>query len=423
MEAQNLIALTNQNTPLIGGVNTPLHPSDFTGATPKPSTVQTPNVMATPFRTPSGPQNANSKLEKTPILAIASPAPSSKISLTPQRTPLRDELRINAVEEDTEEQKRQEQSRKLLLSSLSKLPQPKNEINIVVPELPDKNDKEEDNFDIDAEDIERMKRLEIAEREKALLAQRSQAVQQDLPRPFTVNKIPLKTNEEIKTLQFIQQAEEILKIEMQTLLEHDAIVHPVRPLAKRKQTPEIEQFQMPEIEKARTLVEDETKIVHKALHPSVTDNSEEHLKAWEECYNELMYFPTQEKYARVTNASRADKIAAYQKQLEINRDHMQKEATRASKLEGKVKVLNQGYETRSKNLTGQITDLNNQLDQLDIELQCFKKLHQFEQAALPRRFEAISIELNKQIERESQLQKYFANLQFEKRRITSENTT
>lgn len=40
LEAQNLVALTNAQTPLKGGENTPLHPSDFSGATPRSQVVQ-----------------------------------------------------------------------------------------------------------------------------------------------------------------------------------------------------------------------------------------------------------------------------------------------------------------------------------------------------------------------------------------------
>ncbi|GBN54464.1 Cell division cycle 5-like protein [Araneus ventricosus] len=51
MEAQNLIALTNVDTPLKGGLNTPLHETDFSGITPRKEVVATPNnLITTPFR-------------------------------------------------------------------------------------------------------------------------------------------------------------------------------------------------------------------------------------------------------------------------------------------------------------------------------------------------------------------------------------
>lgn len=54
-EAQNILALSNVDTPLKGGMNTPLTQSDFEGVTPKHQAIQTPNMMlATPYRTPQG---------------------------------------------------------------------------------------------------------------------------------------------------------------------------------------------------------------------------------------------------------------------------------------------------------------------------------------------------------------------------------
>lgn len=50
-EAQNIMALTHVETPLKGGLNTPLHDSDFSSTVPKGSAIATPNtVIATPFR-------------------------------------------------------------------------------------------------------------------------------------------------------------------------------------------------------------------------------------------------------------------------------------------------------------------------------------------------------------------------------------
>ena len=47
------MALTNVDTPLKGGLNTPLHQSDFSGVTPKHLVTATPNtVLGTPANTP-----------------------------------------------------------------------------------------------------------------------------------------------------------------------------------------------------------------------------------------------------------------------------------------------------------------------------------------------------------------------------------
>lgn len=47
------MALTNVDTPLKGGLNTPLDDTDFSGVTPKHVTAQTPNTLiTTPYQTP-----------------------------------------------------------------------------------------------------------------------------------------------------------------------------------------------------------------------------------------------------------------------------------------------------------------------------------------------------------------------------------
>ena len=49
------MALSNVDTPLKGGMNTPLTESNFEGVTPKHQAIQTPNMMlTTPHRTPQG---------------------------------------------------------------------------------------------------------------------------------------------------------------------------------------------------------------------------------------------------------------------------------------------------------------------------------------------------------------------------------
>lgn len=46
-----MMALTHVDTPLKGGLNTPLHNPDFSGSLPQTQAVATPNtVLATPFR-------------------------------------------------------------------------------------------------------------------------------------------------------------------------------------------------------------------------------------------------------------------------------------------------------------------------------------------------------------------------------------
>lgn len=93
-EAQNLMALTHVETPLVGGVNAPLVNPDFGGATPSSGALATPNtLLTTPFRTPKDAPGAPA----TPgMLSITSGATPRTGQTLPGATPLmRDKLNIN----------------------------------------------------------------------------------------------------------------------------------------------------------------------------------------------------------------------------------------------------------------------------------------------------------------------------------------
>ena len=82
--SSDLMALTNVDTPLKGGLNSLLSESDCSGVTPQQQVVQTPNtVLSTPFRTPHGAEGLTPQSGTTP---------KSVTNATPGRTPLRDKL-------------------------------------------------------------------------------------------------------------------------------------------------------------------------------------------------------------------------------------------------------------------------------------------------------------------------------------------
>jgi len=154
-EAQNLLALSKAETPLKGGENTPLHPTSFDGLMPTKHVPQTPNsvmvrrrrcctclghrfghalsrcatnfgvgnaaqqlgtpgraanISATPFRGSTGAGTAVAAQDGVASGALLTPCDGhaerplvdiAAVAGTPLRTPLRDELAINPVD-DTE---------------------------------------------------------------------------------------------------------------------------------------------------------------------------------------------------------------------------------------------------------------------------------------------------------------------------------
>ncbi|MCL7037637.1 hypothetical protein MKW94_006784 [Papaver nudicaule] len=172
MEAENA-RLGESETPLLGGDNLDLHPSEFSGVN---LNFQIANPLATPLSTPgvSG---------VTPRIGMKQSDDAFSSGMTPRGTPLRDELHINEdmdmmperslkhelrreselirdeihINEDMDmmpenlkhELRREAELRRNLQSGLINLPQPKNEYQIVIQPLPQDNGEPEDMIEED----------------------------------------------------------------------------------------------------------------------------------------------------------------------------------------------------------------------------------------------------------------------------------
>ncbi|XP_043498575.1 cell division cycle 5-like protein [Polistes fuscatus] len=132
---------------------------------------------------------------------------------------------------------------------------------------------------------------------------------------------------------------------------------------------------------------------------------------WEECLSQILYLETQKRYTRATLASKKDRVEACERKLEENRMHMTGEAKKAAKMEKKLKVLTGGYQTRAQVITKQLYDLCEQIEQAHLELSTFQFLQNQEEAAVPRRVNALIEDVNRQTERERILQMRYAQLQ------------
>jgi len=423
MEAQNLVALTNSVTPLMGGENTPLHPSSFEGATPKRMDIQTPNPLATPLRTPSG------------MLALPAPGSGSTPGRgpggTPSRaTPLRDELKINdsmsAIDEAAlSEKRRMAMLRKQLAEGLDRLPAPTNEYEVayVAPKEKEEDDLEAAKAEEDASDALARAEREKAQREEAALKQRSQALQRNLPRPVNINRSILRDGPSIDSLPPLQQADELIKSEMLVLLDYDAAKFPLsqRPSKTNGQFPDLEYFSPDELQKASEVLETEAELVRLSLgHKDDSGAGSAFEKAWEETEAELVYLPSQQKFGRAATSSKQDRIDGLRQQWENLRAMMEREAKRAMKLEQKMQVLLGGYEKRSDSLAKQMDDARNSWIQTSIEDEVFRQLHINEQQAAPARAQRLKDEIKKQMEREGQLQQKYAFLLSQREELTTQ---
>lgn len=427
-EAQNMMALTHVDTPLKGGLNTPLHNSDFSGMNPQRDIVTTPNtVLATPFRsqrsdalrTPAGGGFHTPNLD------------SSRTAVTP--TPIRDKLSINPEEGldvgDTPQTMHnyQRQLREQLRSGLNSLPAPRNDYEIVVPESEEEmetpveaGNSVEDQADVDARYIAELK----AKRELEMRS-RSQAVQRDLPRPVEVNMAVLRPPHTDPPLTEPQKAEELIKKEMITMFHYDSVYSPpvipadvkkrsqvtsqAQHLAYLEQHP-YESYSQEQLVQARAMLQQEMEVVKQGMgHGDLS--LESYTQVWEECLAQVLFLPSQNRYTRANLASKKDRLESQEKRLEQNRGHMTREAKRAAKMEKKLKILTGGYQSRAQALIKQLHDLYEQIEQAQLELSTFNFLQRQEMAAIPRRLESLTEDVSRQTEREKTLQAKFSELE------------
>ncbi|XP_017976913.1 PREDICTED: cell division cycle 5-like protein [Theobroma cacao] len=432
MEAENLARLRESQTPLLGGENPELHPSDFSGVTPKKRENQTPNPMSTPSMTPGG-------AGLTPRIGMTPLRDGYSFGVTPKGTPIRDELHIN---EDMDlndsaklEQRRQPDLRRNLRSGLGSLPQPKNEYQIVIQPLPEENEEPEEKIEEDMSDRIARERAEEEARLQALLKKRSKVLQRELPRPPSaslelIRDSLLRTDGDKSSFvppTSIEQADEMIRKELLSLLEHDNAKYPLDEKAnkgKKKGTkrpangsiPSIEDFEEDEMKEADSLIKEEAEFLRVAMGHE-NESLDDFVEAHNTCLNDLMYFPTRNAYGLSSVAGNMEKLAALQTEFDNVKKKLDNDKSKAESMEKKFNVLTQGYERRAATLWRQIESTFKQMDTAGTELECFQALQKQEQFAASHRINGLWEEVQKQKELEQTLQRRYGNRIAELERI------
>uniref|UniRef100_A0A1I8M1Y0 Myb-like DNA-binding protein n=1 Tax=Musca domestica TaxID=7370 RepID=A0A1I8M1Y0_MUSDO len=430
-EAQNIMALTHVETPLKGGVNTPLYESDFSGTLPKSSAIATPNtVIATPFRTQRGQENGTPGGFATPMSSALVPVGktprggdgSQTVALVRDKLSINPEENINVGDTPALYKNYQKQLKHSLREGLATLPAPRNDYEIVVPD--DSNDIApsepsdevamiEDQADVDARIV-----AEQEAKRKRELEKRSQVIQRTLPRPTEVNTKILRPPTDKQNLTELQKAEELIKHEMITMLLFDSTKDPVPGQSQAKmdqlqsyfKANPYEDVSQSDDEKAKEMLAEEMKVVKEGMgHGDLP--LDVYSQVWEECLGQVLYLPSQNRYTRANLASKKDRLESAERRLEQNRRHMAKEAKRCGKIEKKLKILTGGYQARAQALIKQLQDTYEQIEQNTTALSTFKFLAEQESVAIPRRLESLQEDVRRQMEREKELQQKYAKLQ------------
>ena len=256
----------------------------------------------------------------------------------------------------------------------------------------------------------------------------SQAVQRDMPRPSVVNDKIMRPHEQLQNLSEMQRAEELIKAEMLTMLHNDAVKFPSNNSGKATQKQlASEMAKHQEYLKTKPLLpvaDSDLEIAKQMLDKEMANvqtmvghgelSMDAYTKVWEECYGQVLYLPSQQHFGRTSLASKRERIESLEKRLELHRNFMSEEAKRAGKLEKKLRVTHGGYLMKFQQESKQLTDLFDQLEQARMELSTFSMLRQHETAAIPRRIAGLREDVQRQEQREKQLQDKYDRLKFEK---------
>ncbi|KAJ4457449.1 putative Pre-mRNA-splicing factor cef-1 [Paratrimastix pyriformis] len=390
--AQDLIAMSTAQTPLLGGANPTLHSSSLgNSVTPRSKEMATPNVMirATPQRVSGASAEEPARPSDWDAASVGSATPAS----------VRDDRR------SAKSLKRLEAHR--LQSQLAALPAPRNEIRVVEPEAPQEEEKDEVSGAVIEDDAGEMEQHRRQVKKMTDAANQSTSVLRQLPRPSDPTP-PAPPKEEGPEH---DQAADLIAREVAALALRDAHEHPYPVSSARRKSKKIrvgddlERFTADELSKAREMVVEAT---HEQPPSDASFGS-----LWSEMHRDLWLLPEHGCFERVTNMTKQEKLGALQLQFEALRNQMQKKVKKGLKLETEIRANCQPIMQRVGDLEAQCTHLEDEIRAARMEKASFALLASSEAAALPRRLEGLTQELGAVRTRERCAQDRYAQLKQE----------
>lgn len=404
-EIKNIRALTETQSSLLGGENTPLYEgagsTGFESVTPRKHQMETPNPMATPFRQSNGPS-------ATPM------GPPALPGATPMRTP-RDNLSLNRdgdmqlVGATPKDLKLREMAMKhRLKQGLASLPKPKDsEWELELPEEQQEDLGAEGLSEEDAAIRDRRER-EIREAQEMLdFQRRTQVLQRNLPRPSTIDiDAILKIASDIS-----DPIDGAIEREAALLVANDAFRYPPPGAKVIGAAKPLETFDDEALANAKLMIALE---VPKEL---VEQGSTSFKAAWADAHSSsllpgLSAYGDDEidEHQALTEAFDVSTVTICHHENVTNcspqniQDSIESAAKKGSKLESKLALHLGGYQQRAKILRQKISEASDALNKATYSLDSFRTLQISEEAAIARRLEGLRSEVGFVSRREREAQ-------------------
>ncbi|PLB50421.1 hypothetical protein P170DRAFT_454949 [Aspergillus steynii IBT 23096] len=400
-EIRNIRALTETQSSLLGGENTPLHEggssTGFDGIAPRRQDIVTPNPMATPFRQANG-------VGATPMRGGVGATPGVGPGATPLRTP-RDHFALNKevdggqlVSSTPRDLKIQENlARDSIRNKLAALPKPK-ETEWELEELPSESAEPTTATEFVEEDAAERDRKEREAREKAAQAElkrQSQVYQRSLPRPSVLDIDALIERASHVT----DPIAALIAKETAFLIAIDARKFPVPGAKVEGKARKLERLDDDLIAAARATITAET----------ATSGQQQD---WQEGFNTQWSSTHSSTLPGLSNYADDEEDEFQEEQRMIGAfDGVQTSlfatAERGNKLEKKLALHYGGYQNRAKMLRTKILEASSALEKSKDELDAFRNLQISEESALSHRLERLRDEVTFTMRREREAQEVY----------------
>ncbi|KAM7198589.1 pre-mRNA splicing factor component domain containing protein [Naviculisporaceae sp. PSN 640] len=395
-EIRNIRALTQTESSLLGGENTPLHEgaasTGFDSVAPRKQVVSTPNPLATPLR--SGMNGVGA----TPL----------RPGQTPMRTP-RDNFALNSRDDEMslvggtprDIRMRELSQQHLLKQRLSALPKPKEtEWEFELPEEQQEpktaEELEEDAAERDRRERERREAQELLERKR-----RTQVMQRDLPRPAVVDYKSLVE----ASAKLHDPVEAMIAREAALLMAHDATKYPIpgtNPGVKPVDLPRIEDKTLTEA-RLQIMQEVKNKLGPDEIHSLWDKENSNSLLLGLGCYDD---------------DDEEDQVAIIQSTLDDVLESIVSSAEAGNKIEKKLNLHLGGYRNRSEMLKKKMGEAHEALEKATHALSGFTVLQASEAAAIRNRLNALRSEVSFMSTREREAQELYRRTRDELQELT-----
>ncbi|EAQ87244.1 hypothetical protein CHGG_03863 [Chaetomium globosum CBS 148.51] len=389
-EIRNIRALTETQSSLLGGENTPLHEgagsTGFESVAPRKQVVATPNPLATPLR------SAANGVGATPL----------RVGQTPLRTP-RDTFALNAADKDMDMvggtpadiRMRDLSLRHQLKQRLAALPKPKEtDWELELPEDQQEpltaEQMEEDAAERDRRDRQLLEAQEMLERKR-----RTQVMQRDLPRAIEVDY-----NELVRAASKIDDpAQALVAREAALLMAHDASKYPLAGAPPVKPIP-LPEMDDPALAEARlqVLLEMKSQLKPEEIEAVWNKENSNSLLLGLGCYDD---------------DDEEDQVSTMKAALDSAVDALLASAEKGNKLEKKLGLHLGGYKNRAEMLRGKVGEAHAALEKARNALAGFKILEASEQQAIQRRLAALRAEVAFVSTREREAQELYRGVRAE----------